>query len=759
MLPRRFVCVASVLVLSAVSAGEAPPDDFAFDVLPHLYRSGCAAASCHGSATGRGGFKLSLFGTDPDADYHAITTDLSGRRIDRVHAGRSLVLRKPSRDLPHEGGRVLAADLPAYSAIERWIAAGAKRRSGVRTELVRLSLTLGRDGVDSSAIVLGAGDQRTPRVEAEFIAGGSRFARDVTSLAVFRSSSPGVVSVDASGRITAKNPGKASIFARFAQRDAELDFVVPFPPSDTDRRSAPPSSHALDVAWRSALEEVGLSPDPEAAPMVVARRLYLDLVGRPPSPSELRAYSELPANARVAATAEQLLATPEFARQFAFRLAEWWEVPLETRSDRSRDAARRIDARRIHRQLAEAIARDAPLAELARRVIDELTGESVLRAETVRVAGLGRPPRPGGARRGSNQRAMERSSVMAGAMAGTGDAARSFESAVARRFRDARDRAEYVGRTFLGLNLGCARCHNHPLDRWTQNEYLGFAAAFAGIRRRGGSWSRAVFYHPDSGDPIVPRRLDLEGEPRPTTTEPRPEPHVSDFVLDERHGHFERATANRIFAAFIGRGLVEPVDDHRGTNPPIHRSMLTAITRAFSDAGGRARPFLRWLVTSAMYRVSSDPPFAAHPGAESGAEIDTRRSVDANRLASLLVRREARSLDDREFRASVEQALGIEIGLSDLPDEPLARQLALLNSGVLTEPLAAGKTLVEDLVFFAETSEELLEALYLLILSRPPRRAEIDRLAPALESEADRTSVARDLAAALVLSREFGVLR
>jgi len=704
--------VAHALVLAALGdapSPSAPAISFPYEIVPLLGRQGCSSAYCHGSATGRGGFKLSLFGSDPHDDYRAVVEALDGRRVDLRAPEESLLVEKPARVVAHGGGLRLDAGTPEYRAVVDWIARGAPYSSREPQVPVSLALEPCDGGVRAVATLRAGGST------------GGAVTRDVSGLAVFRSSDDAVASVDRDGHVTLRGRGTAWIFASWAQLHARHEVIVPFDDADADAHAggaagdaAASDDHAVDAiagdvaidtsstdslddVWSARLRRLGLRPAPPASGDVLVRRLHLELAGRPPSPDELDAFFALPARDRIERTARRLLATRDFAAVFAAHLGRWLEVP--TARAGSQPGMRQNEGRdaRLRAFLVESIEARRPLGE---------TAGAVLRGETA------------------------------------GD--------LVTRFGDARDRAEFVGRAFLGVRIGCARCHNHPLDRWTQDDHLAFSAFFTDPRPApGGGQEDGVLFDPRSGAVVTPRLLPAPASVRASSGAARRE-RVGAFVLDPAHGLFARAIANRVFAALIGRGLVEPLDDHRASNPAVDEALLDALAARFTASGGDLRDLVLAIVTSRVWALSSEP----------GSTL----ALPGDREVALLARREALGLEPVLLERSLRFAVGVPplpapADGSTLPDAPLARSLALLNGPLVHELLAARDTQI-DAVFdvFDEPRAQLIE-IWRQLLSRRPSAAEIDEFLPLFETAEDPREVGRDLAFALLSSREFGTLR
>lgn len=671
MLRLWLVSVAAATLFGAggeVRRERPKPFLFEHDVLPLFERLGCSSAYCHGSATGRGTFKLSLFGSDPVADHREISEEFGGRRLDFLAPEKSLLLLKPTQRLQHGGGRRLDRRSPAYARLVRWIEDGAPFERGPRPFIEGLRIER-RDG--------------SLRVLASFAVGGAHQERDVTALAKFTSSNEQIVAVQRDGSFDVKQAGEGWLFARYAGRTARLAVRRPF----ADRAGgARPGRTPIDRVWYSRLAALGLEPAPRADPHTLLRRVYLDLAGRGPKPSEIRRFFQQPAEQRLATTVRALLEGHAFPRRWAGAVARWLEIPEPGKAPRHRRALF-LEVRASLQRLLE---KRLPLTEIARQVLA-----------------------PRGELRG-----------------------------LVTRHRDPRDRAEFVGRSLLGVRIGCARCHDHPLDVWRRTDHLAFAAFFADARPdpvRGGMKPGTLF-HPVTRRPVEPRLLPVGR--RPPAAMDR-EQRVLWFVLDSDHGLFARAFANRVFATLFGRGLVEPLDDQRMSNPAIHEELLECLAQELSEAGYDLREFLRKLMTTDLYAVTSAPPEASRHGRE----------------LRWLARRDVTRLEPAVLRHAAAVALGVPSRPTMLPDSPLALQLALRNGRLLSDLLETEGNQVDAIFAFGGAPRDELEDLYDLLLARPPTARERETLLPRLRAARDRPAFGRDLAFALLASREFGSKR
>ena len=671
----RTILALSVVTIPVLAESQpdrkAHEDAFHFEnrISPILAKEGCSAAECHGSATGQGGFKLSLFADNPRLDYEAITQELGGRRIDYANPTNSLVLRKPSRHgVKHKGGRIFRGHEFAYRELVEWIQNGAPYDSGEEETLKGIELRPSNGRFN---------------VVANFQAGSSTVQRDVTQLALLSSSNEQVGTVDDLGHIKVTGPGETWIFARYGKFNARSVVRRPFGEKATTEKVV----HPLDRAWHTYLNELGLRPAQPASPEILVRRIYFDLMGRPPSPYELSRCEQLPGESRIPRTVDQLIATPEFDRVFARHLGEFFEIPEAGRDPRN--AAQRNT--RLRKVFQVSMTRKTSIAELTRTVLTDPVGQESWKHLT-----------------------------------------------------DPRDRAEYVGRTMLGMRIGCARCHNHPLDRWTNAEHLQFSAYFSDPRPApGGGMMAGKFFVPESGTEVPPRLLPLDNSLPPEGL--TPEETLAWFILDSGNKQFARNIVNRVLGVLVGTPLVDLPDDHRITNPSVSEPMLDLLADRFVKSGSDLRQLVRFIVTSRLYAASSLPP--------------SEENVSGDPQLRYFARRKARPLTPSQYKNAVEFVLGTKIERPSPPDSPLAQQLYILNSGLIQEGLKSPDNHIDAILDFQPQPSEQLVELYRLILSRKPKPEERDYFLPLLQLAKQNRGVVKDLAAALLASREFGSLR
>jgi len=667
MLQVRIIAAAIAVPLFA-QADEPKPFHFAHDISPLLVKQACASAECHGAATGQAGFKLSLFAMNPAADYAALTQDLDGRRIDLAKPESSLLLRKPTRQIKHKGGRIFKKDSADYESLLGWIQRGAAFTENEPGRLAKLRLEP-RDGGFSAV--------------AEYRLATRTATRDVTRLTVFSSTDETVSLVHDNGSVTKRAPGEAWIIARYAGHNARAVIRRSFNENPPDE---PPPTHPLDSAWLAGLESLGLSSSAEADAFVLARRVHIDLAGRPPTPDELDDFLALPPARRLAKTADRLMRTDEFAEVFADHYRRWLELP-EARGEKN---AEKHSNTKLRHYLLKSVRQNKPLPQLARDILgSSAAGEFVT------------------------------------------------------RHNDPRDRAEYVGRTLLGLSIACARCHDHPMDRWQQHEHLAFSAYFADARPNpeGGMMAGKLFL-PGTGKAVQPALLELNPA-APPASQRRPGDELAWSILGGGHDQFGRNVVNRFFGILVGKHLVDAPDDHRLSNPAIHGALLDALVREFERTDGDLRKLIRTIVTSRVYALASQP--------------GEGRALATDPAARYLARREARPLTPMQFKRAVESVVGDELPQEPPPESPLARQLYVLNSGLIQGGLAKPGNSVAAIGDFVSEPADQLRELFRLVLSRDPRPSEADAFLPTLQKQS--AAGLSDLAFALMAGREFGSLR
>jgi len=534
------VCFLSVIANAAERAWHFPTD-----ILPRLTQAGCNAGKCHGAATGQGGFKLSLFGDDPAADYAAITRERGGRRIDFANPERSLFLRKPSRDLDHKGGQKLRAQSADWKAVRDWIAAGAPfGKTDLRVTKITVIPAIWRANPSAFEKEISKNKRQLQlRVTATFNNGQSR---DVTTHAVFTTQNDNVAEVGKSGIVTALRPGVAPIMVRAVGQVSAMRVAVPFKRELAN--DFPKPRNFIDEQVFAELQRMRIPISPEAGDVVFLRRATLDLAGRLPTSAEVRAFIKNPNREKLI---NRLIGSEEFVDFWTMKFAD--QLLIDSKKLGAEPA-------RAYRDwLRQQIARNARMDQVARELLTA------------------------------------RGNV-------TQNAAANFQ----RQKTDPRDMGEFVSQTLLGIRVACARCHNHPFDRWSQADYHQFAAFFARTRVKGGELvlvERGEVRHPRTEKVMSPSPLGVSANASADGLDYRPA--LADWLIRPDNPFFARAMVNRVWREMMGRGIVEPVDDLRVSNPPSNPALLDALAASFVENKFDLRRLIRDIATSRAYQLSS----------------------------------------------------------------------------------------------------------------------------------------------------------
>jgi hypothetical protein len=530
---------------------------FERDIRPLLARLGCNSGPCHGKASGQNGFKLSLLGFDPKSDHTAITRDAHGRRAWPGDPESSLLLAKATASVPHGGGPRLVVGDPNYRILRAWIASGMPRDPEGAPTLAEIA-------IEPKARSLRPGETQHVAITARYSDGSTR---DVTHLAAFQSSESALVAVDEEGQIRAGTiPGEAAITARFEGHFATCDVVIPLPGSaPAEVFAALPRKNFIDEHVWTKLQTLGITPSEPADDTTFLRRAYLDAIGRLPTPVETRAFLAGESPEKRDRLVADLLERPEYADHWANKWA-----------DLLRPNPYRVGIKAVYNLdgwLRDAFRRNLPYDEFARAIV---------------------------AARGS-----------------------TFTDGPAVVYRDRREPEEaatMMSQLFLGIRLDCARCHHHPFEVWSQDDFYSFAAYFARVGRKGTgisppiSGSEEVIFasakgsvrHPLTGEEMTPEPLFGEAPPA-DDPETDPRDALAEWMTSPDNPYFARVIVNRVWAELVGRGIVDPVDDLRATNPPSNAPLLDALAEDFRQHDYDLKHLIRTIMSSHVYGLSATP--------------------------------------------------------------------------------------------------------------------------------------------------------
>ena len=542
----------ALFATTSLLAEEAP--SFRNDVLPILSKAGCNSGGCHGALAGKGGFRLSLFGYNPEADYLTLTKESRGRRVEMADPGASLLLTKPTTALQHKGGKRLDVKSEDYQMLAAWIGAGCPGPKADDAQFIKLEIF-------PQESLLKPGQNQQLSVRAKYSNGSER---DVTRWAKFTSADESVAGVDGSGKVNVIGHGQGAITAWFSSQIVISRIISPYA-----NHIAPeiftqaPRSNYIDDLVLDQLSKLNLKPSPAADNATFVRRAFLDTIGRLPTPEETTAFVGDSSPAKHERLADMLLARPEFVDYWTYK---WSDMLLITGAKLRPDA---LSA--YYKWIRDRVAADVPWDEMVRQLITA-KGSSVENGAT------------------------------------------NFFAV----HQDPETMAENVSQAFLSLSINCAKCHNHPLEKWTNDQYYAFANLFSRVRAKGwGGDSRngdgvRTLYVEDRGDLLQPRT----GKPQPPAPLDAPAIASDDpgdrrevlaqWLTNPSNTYFTRAIANRVWANFMGTGIVESIDDLRVSNPASNEKLLTALANDLVKNQYHLKPLMRQILTSQTYGRSSE---------------------------------------------------------------------------------------------------------------------------------------------------------
>lgn len=740
--PRTFSVVLLTLAMSGWMAGplraNTPPEAYQAETVSFrnhvqsvLTKTGCNMGACHGAGAGKNGFYLSLRGYNDEADWLAITRAAGGRRLSPTDPARSLLLLKATGTVPHKGGKRFEVDSPEYQTLAKWIAAGAPGPQDSDPRLSRLEVV-------PAKVRLEPGATNRLQVLAHFSDGRTE---DVTRWAKFSSANDEVANVGDTGDVKVVGSGEAGITAWYLSQIAVAFVTAPFTqPLPEDTFANLPRRNFIDDQIHAKLKELNLPPSPRADDAAFLRRAHLDTLGVLPTADEVREFlaDPRPSQERRDAVIERLLSRPEFVDYWAYK----WSDLLLVNSTRLRGASGRAYFAWIRAQVE------------ANRPWDELVRELV----TVRGSTL--------------------------------------ENGAGNYFLlhdDPRSMAETTTQAFMGMSIGCARCHNHPSEKWTNDDYFAFASLFSRVRTKNGvSEGERILVASDSGELVQPRT----GRPQP----PRPlagAPVAPDDPADRRaplaawltspeNPFFAASIVNRIWANFYGVGLVEKVDDFRVSNPASNEALLAAAASFLREQRYDLKALMREILRSEAYQRSSTPlsgnaadrrfysryyprRLMAEVLLDASAQVtgvptEFQRATGNGDTFQMTYPRGTRALQlpDSQIASYFLKSFGkpdrLQTCECERSAEPsVAQVLHLANGQTLNAKLSdpgfrLARWLSED-----AGSQRILEELYLSALARPPRPDEQARLVRMLDEApaAQRRAVLEDITWALLSSKEF----
>ncbi|MBP9226233.1 MAG: DUF1553 domain-containing protein [Verrucomicrobiales bacterium] len=709
---------------------------FGQHVLPVLTRQGCNMGACHGAVAGKGGFRLSLGAYDPPTDFYRITRETLGRRVEMADPGRSLLLTKPTMATAHKGGKRLDPHSREYRILAEWIADGCAPPAATDVVIDRIEVS-----PDLSIVKKGA---KQELIVTAFYKDGS--SQDVTDWAQFASADETIAVVDKNGLTEIIGCGEGAVTALFSSKVAIARVRSPFENQlSPELFSEAPRANFIDELVLAQLEQLRLQPSPRCSDEDFLRRAFLDTIGKLPTIKETRTFLVDPAPEKRKTLIAALLEREEYVDYWSYR---WSDIFLVNGQLLRPDAVKAY-----YEWIRSGVSRNLSWDKMAREVIT--------------AKGLS-----------------------------TENGATNFYAV----HQDPETVAENVSQAFLSLSIGCAKCHNHPLEKWTNDQYYAFANLFSRVRAKGwggdprsGDGIRTVFVEergdlmqPRTGKPQIPAPLD--GKPLdPTGTGDRREA-LADWLTAPDNPYFSRSITNRVWAAYFGQGLVNPVDDLRASNPASNEPLLAALSDYLVENKFDLKTLMRVIMESETYQRSGEVlsenrddtkylsrNFPRRLMAEvlNDAISDVTGKSDVfNKIAlndgstqdTAAYKEGTRALElyDSAVQSYFLKTFGrndreitCECERSNQPS--MIQVLHLANGEAINDKLAAKESIVEQLVSSSKTNQEVVEEACLATLSRLPTEQEragfLSLLAGA--GEAERRMAVEDLFWALMTSREF----
>jgi hypothetical protein len=721
--------VSHAVAITAKGIVARPSLGFKEHVMPVLAKAGCNAGACHASQYGKGGFKLSVFGFAPEEDYRAIVRDSLGRRANTIVPSASLLLRKPTGTVPHEGGQRLQAGSVDYQILEQWLGSGASPPSANEPHVVSLHLwPIRRVGP--------LGFTQQLQVVATYDNGRTR---DVTALALFSSMDEGVLSVSPSGQVSTVGRGQGIALVRFGEQAEIATFVVPY--SDSVNLTGWVENNFIDRLAANKFREIGISPSTLCDDATFLRRAYLDAIGTLPAPEQVTAFLKSTDPGKRNKLIDELLGlTGDPSRDIHNNAyAAFWSLKWADLIRSNSDSIGEQGMWALHNWLTASFRDNKPFDRFVRELLTA---------------------------RGS-----------------------TYSNGPANYFRIARnpqDLTEATSQIFLGVRLQCAKCHHHPYETLGQEDYYRFAAFFARVGNKNsqefGIFGRETVVvaratgevsHPRTGQVMKP--APLHGKPADESRDRRQA--LADWLTSPDNRYFARNIVNRYMAYLLGRGLVEPIDDLRATNPPSNVALMDTLAAEFVKSEYNVKHLLRTIMRSRLYQLDSQPSktnaahsrFYSHYNVKRVAAeplldaVDTATGVPT-KFEKVPLGTRAIELPDSRYNNYFLNTFGKprRQGVCEcerVSDPNLAQALHTLNGDIVTAKIGAAQGRVARLLAAKKSHDAIVNELYLATLSRLPSSHEQEVWRQQLAEASDPKAFYEDLLWSLINSKHFLFVR
>lgn len=695
-------------------------------VIPVMTKSGCNQGACHGALAGKNGFKLTLRGYDPQVDYDTLTRQSVGRRVSLAEPAASLVLLKPSFAVPHGGGQRFTKTSLDYRILLEWIAAGAPPPSDKDPQIAGLE-------VFPAAAVLAPEAEQQIVVRAKYSDGHSD---DVTRWVRFNSTNEGVATVDDNGRVKMTGAGEAAIMLWYSSRVAYARLTVPFANQITAAayEQFPRRNFVDDLAlakWKS----LRLAPSKVSGDAEFLRRAYLDAAGILPTSEEVETFLADRSPEKRAQVVDRLLQRDEFVDYWSYK---WSDLLLVS--------TRRLNSTAMwafYDWIRDSVKHNKPWDQFAKEIFN-----------------------------------------------GSGSTRQNGALNYFVLHKDPIDLSENATLAFTGQRIMCARCHNHPLEKWTQTQYYQMANLFARVGVKNGAMGDNIVFAKASGDVLHPRLArplpptPLDGQSMAIDSPADRRALFAAWLTNPANTLFSRTIVNRVWANFMGRGLVDPVDDVRAANPASNEELFAALAKDFTDHGYDVQRLIRTIMTSSVYQLSSEANgtnqadntfYSKHIIRRLPAEVilDAMSQVTGSptAFAGYPAGTRALQLPDTQVKNDFLTSFGRPARIScdaaeRAADSTIAQALAVINGDTLNKKLSAADGTIALFLKLGLSDRRILEFMYLSAFSRYPTDAERASLAGAMQKAepAKGTPEARrdahhqaleDMVWALLTSKEF----
>ncbi len=725
--------VVAVLIAASKAHGDSTVHvSYRNDVVPVLSKAGCSLGTCHGNKYGKGGFKLSLRSQDPDLDLISLTRDAAARRVNAMVPDNSLMLLKPTTQVPHEGGLRFKRDSEEYRVLARWIVDGCRDDVASAPKLLRIAVT------PLQQVLTEPKREVQLNVQAHFSDGT---VRDITSRAVYEPAN-NLVRVSHTGLVQSEGSGETTVLVRFLHE--QLPVRLAFIPSRPNFKwSAPRENNYVDKHVFAKLRSLRINPSAVSSDTVFMRRAYLDLVGVVPTDDEARVFVTDARKDKRARLVDELLERSEFAEFWALKWADLFRTEEKTIDRKGVQA--------FHGWIVQGLRDNKPVDQFVREIIGA---------------------------RGS-----------------------TYQNPPANYYRALRDpvtRAEATAQVFLGVRLQCAQCHNHPYDRWSQDDYYDWAGVFARVSYKVLENKRRdnLDKHEFIGEQIV--YLARDGAVTNARNGKMAEPRFlgvntklakDDDSLRElaswvtANPLFAKSQVNRAWFHLMGRGLVDPIDDFRPTNPPSHPELLDQLAKDFAAQKYDLRWLIRAISSSQAYQLSSEPNDtnreddinyshvtprrllaeqlldsqhqalavpAKFTGYPSGMRAGQLPGVEAVRL-----REKKRSSSDTFLTLFGKPMRLLSCECERSSETTMSQAFNLVSGPEITELLTAPDNRIQQLAAAGKSNRDIVTELYWAALSRPPSQAEMLETTARLDKAENRRAAFEDVSWALLNAKEF----